>query len=206
MPVIHDIDIGICPLLGTSLFVWLQGCPRHCPGCFNQEARDLNQPGVFVIPEDIARLCLEVGGGLVLSGGEPFLQAPEVAKITGLIRADHPDTPILCYTGYTIEEILAKREPGWINLLAAIDVLIDGPFLKDRLTDSPLAGSSNQRILALSNRIDFSRGIKNPGNGFQAKMTEDGVLTLLGTGHGGLDMNCFLDRIGCYGIMLEDEK
>ena len=51
------------------------------------------------------------------------------------------------YSGYTFEELLEGSEDQK-NLLSAIDVLIDGPFLlAEKSLEVPFRGSKNQRIL-----------------------------------------------------------
>ena len=46
------------------------------------------------------------------------------------------------------------REPAFIGLLELVDVLIDGPYI-ERLNDNRgVRGSSNQRILRLTDKLD----------------------------------------------------
>jgi anaerobic ribonucleoside-triphosphate reductase activating protein len=58
------------------------------------------------------------------------------------------DKTIWCYTGYTWENLLAKRDPIVMSLLENLDVLVDGPFIQSlRDTDLHFRGSSNQRLI-----------------------------------------------------------
>ena len=64
-----------------------------------------------------------------------------------LARAIHRYTnkDIWCYTGFTFETLITRAQR---ELLAELDVLVDGPFV-ERLKDPDLLfrGSSNQRII-----------------------------------------------------------
>ena len=143
--------VGPHPLFERATHVWLQGCPLRCPGCCNTEALEVDQPALQWTPERLAALCRDEPRGLVLFGGEPFLQAGPLARACELLRERVPGITIVAYTGYVVEELLDL--PGGPALLRQIDLLIDGPFEASRPSDSPLAGSSNQRILLLSGRL-----------------------------------------------------
>ena len=69
------------------------------------------------------------------------------------------DLNIICYTGYTIEELQAMNNSDIDELLNICDWLIDGKFVEE-LKDLtlPFRGSSNQRIIELKkNTIDWTR-------------------------------------------------
>lgn len=131
---------------GIRLCVFTQGCPHHCPGCHNPETwafgegTDFDENRIL----DIARsnpLC----HGVTFSGGEPFAQAAPLARLARLLKAEGYE--VASYSGYTFEQLLrgtqAQRE-----LLEAIDVLIDGPFLLEQKSlELSFRGSRNQRIL-----------------------------------------------------------
>ncbi|HEX3031723.1 MAG TPA: 4Fe-4S cluster-binding domain-containing protein, partial [Bacillota bacterium] len=57
---------------------------------------------------------------------------------------------VWAYTGFTMEQLLkmAERNPDIHELLAQIDVLIDGPFLAaQKDLNLVFRGSANQRLL-----------------------------------------------------------
>ena len=82
--------------------------------------------------------------GLTLSGGEPFEQVEECSLLAKGAKSIGLD--VLAYSGYTIEELL--KENSYKKLLCEIDILIDGPFIKEEKTELlKFRGSKNQRIL-----------------------------------------------------------
>jgi len=73
---------------GCRAVVWVQGCSRHCPDCFNPESWsfELNQ---LISIEDLALKILSNprNTGVTFSGGEPFWQAPGLAKLARQVKA-----------------------------------------------------------------------------------------------------------------------
>ena len=131
---------------GIRTTVFCQGCPHHCPGCHNPETWDFGC-GTMVPVEaivDIVRsnpLCR----GVTFSGGEPFAQAEGSAKLARLLKEKGYE--VASYSGYTFEELLCGSE-AQRELLASIDILIDGPFLlAEKSLEVAFRGSRNQRIL-----------------------------------------------------------
>ena len=60
------------------------------------------------------------------------------------------DPGVIVYTGYCFEEL--KEVPGADALLAQTDLLIDGPYIQELDDGRSLRGSSNQRIIPLTDR------------------------------------------------------
>ncbi|MPN15452.1 hypothetical protein SDC9_162786 [bioreactor metagenome] len=86
--------------------------------------------------------------GLTLSGGEPFLQAYECAKLAA--AAHEAGLDVWTYTGYLYENLIAAKNSDWDALLQASDVLVDGPFLEVKKSYSArFRGSANQRLIDL---------------------------------------------------------
>ena len=96
--------------------------------------------------------------GVTFSGGEPMCQPKAFLQLAKKIKAE-TDLNIICYTGYTIEELEQMNNADINELLDICDWLIDGRFceeLKDLTL--PFRGSSNQRIIELKNNtIDWTR-------------------------------------------------
>ena len=96
--------------------------------------------------------------GLTLSGGEPFSQAADCAALARAARARGLD--VWVYTGYTWEVLTAAGDPGWEDLLAAADVLVDGPFLLERRSYAALfRGSDNQRLIDVTKSRAAGRAV-----------------------------------------------
>ena len=133
---------------GARFVVWLQGCTLGCPGCFNPATHEVGGREVSVA-ELAAQLAATRGiEGLSLSGGEPLQQPAAAAALLDAARALGLST--LAFSGYTLEEIRAL--PGGAEVLARLDVLIDGRYVAGDRLATGLRGSANQRIHLLTGR------------------------------------------------------
>lgn len=102
---IRKMDISNGSGIGVSLFV--QGCPFHCKGCFNQETWDFD--GGKEWTEEIENAFLNLIGQrfvkrVSILGGEPLCEenANEVARLIIKIKMLYPDVEIWVFTGYSI--------------------------------------------------------------------------------------------------------
>jgi anaerobic ribonucleoside-triphosphate reductase activating protein len=159
----------------TTLFV--SGCRRHCPACFNPEAWSLSAGDPFtdaVADEISASLEPSYIAGLTLLGGEPFEPENHQVLLPFLerIRSEHPDKTIWTYSGFTLEELMGIEPPhapyttsphtdGTERLLHLIDVLVDGPFiLAEKDISLRFRGSRNQRLIDLKSTCTSGRLIE----------------------------------------------
>ena len=131
----------------------LQGCPLRCRGCVTPDSWD--PAGGFVVPVDrLAAALLDPGygrDGVTILGGEPFAQPDGLLALVGALRA-RGCGHILCYSGYTYDALrhLAERQPAVGDVLAEIDMLVDGPYVATLAGGAGAwTGSGNQRVLAL---------------------------------------------------------
>ena len=89
--------------------------------------------------------------GVTFSGGEPFLQSDALAELAVRIKRADKNLSIICYTGYTYEELTKIIESGvlsYFKLLSNVDYLIDGRFEQDKASlNCNWRGSTNQRII-----------------------------------------------------------
>lgn len=139
---------------GSRVALWTIGCSKHCEGCISPELKKRKQEKDISV-EFLAQIMREASQknnckGLTISGGDPFEQPEELLKLLKVIRKTFED--ILVYTGFLYEEIeQGKYGEEAKEALAYIDVLVDGPYIKERnVSDSVLRGSDNQKILFLN--------------------------------------------------------
>ena len=135
--------------------VWFQGCPLACPGCIAPEWQAF-KPALQTTPQDLAAWFLRDPDiqDLTLSGGEPTLQSAAAAVFLRLIRRER-EVRVICFSGYTYEHLRGSPPaPGVDDLLAQVDVLVDGSFQGELAhTTQGLRGSSNQNFIYLTDRI-----------------------------------------------------
>ena len=144
------------PGIRTTFFS--QGCPHHCPGCHNPETWEFGC-GTMVPVEDLVDVVRSnpLCKGVTFSGGEPFAQAAGFAKLAKLLKEKGYE--VASYSGYTFEELLEGSEDQKA-LLAAIDILIDGPFLMaEKSLEIAFRGSRNQRILDVKKSLAEGRAV-----------------------------------------------
>ena len=157
---IKNFDIANGEGVRTTLFV--SGCRRGCPGCFNSGAWSFEAGEPFtreVEDEIIESLAPGYVDGLTILGGEPM--EPEnqagLVEFVERVRATYPrgcGKTIWCFTGDTLDELMEggrHRTEVTDRLLACIDILVDGPWVQE-LYDITLRfhGSSNQRVIDLN--------------------------------------------------------
>lgn len=136
----------------------LQGCPHHCPGCFNPETWDFSGGKEFtpdVLNEITQALSPNYITRLSIQGGEPLCQ--ENLFLTSLVcetvRNKYPNIKIYIWTGYTLDELKESCDPKMKRILdgSYADVLIDGPFIEaEKDVSLFMRGSKNQNIIHLN--------------------------------------------------------
>lgn len=91
-------------------------------------------------------------------GGEPLCEENIFLSqlVLSHIREKVPGTKIYIWTGFIYENLLKKQSPELQKILGMADVLVDGPYVEElRDITLPLRGSSNQRIINLTNTEKF---------------------------------------------------
>lgn len=146
---------------GIRMAVFVQGCPRRCPGCHNPQTWDYND-GIEIDVD--ALVCVldrnPLLSGVTISGGEPFstfnlgwTQLAAEAKQRGL--------SVWVYTGYTYEQIIKRYKPA---VLQHVDVLVDGPYVEaERTLELPWRGSRNQRLIAVQESLRCGHAVEWEG-------------------------------------------
>ena len=137
---------------GLRFVLFTQGCPHHCPGCHNPESHALDG-GYEVTAEKVLEEFKKnpLLKGITLSGGDPILQAGELAS--SWERVQTSGDAVTSNTGYTYEELMEmqKTDEGIRQLLEETDTLVDGRFiLAQRDLTLIYKGSRNQRIIDMN--------------------------------------------------------
>lgn len=145
-----------CEVLGPGrrFVLWVQGCPFSCPGCIASSMRSLDG-GKLVSVSKLAEQILSTEGieGITISGGEPFLQARELAELLKLIK-NKKALGVIVYSGFTYEKLqeMICDFPEIEEFLSMIDLLIDGPYVEAKNMNYGMKGSANQRTILLTDR------------------------------------------------------
>ena len=135
---------------GFRYVLFVQGCSHKCKGCHNPESWDPNagtNMSIQEILDDISKYPNTKN--ITFSGGEPFEQASALNILAKSLKNENRH--IMCYTGYTLEELISKNDSDINELLNQIDILVDGEFiLEQRDLTLTFRGSSNQRIIDMN--------------------------------------------------------
>jgi anaerobic ribonucleoside-triphosphate reductase activating protein len=133
---------------GCRAVVWVQGCLRECPGCFNQASWsfEINQ---LISVEELAERILSnpVNTGVTFSGGEPFWQASALTELAKQVKS--AGLNVMSFTGFTLQQLRASSAPpNSRELLEQLDILIDGAFVESLAIHDPNSpvSSSNQKV------------------------------------------------------------
>lgn len=163
---------------GLRFTVFVQGCSHHCPGCHNPESQPTEGGESYTVEELANKIrANKLIHAVTLSGGEPFEQAEECAELARILKAEGYNIwAYTGYLFEDLLQKSAAAEPGndataaaesdnfdpvltdstvlglnptaTANLLANIDVLVDGPYIESLHSfDATWRGSTNQRLL-----------------------------------------------------------
>jgi anaerobic ribonucleoside-triphosphate reductase activating protein len=165
---------------GTRAVIWVQGCPIRCEGCFNTDFWSFT-PKILVPVSQLAErvAALKNIDGVTFSGGEPFAQAESLAILGGMVQ--DAGLSVITFTGFSFDKILRKKRPAWQHLLAVTDLLISGPYIPSLDCRETLTGSSNQKIISLTNRISLrSSESRNNSEDIELIISRQGNVTATG--------------------------
>lgn len=137
---------------GTRYTIWVQGCDRRCPGCFNPETHS-HKSNTLVDVRELIQDVLNTRGidGITLSGGEPLLQARELAVLAKAVQG--AGLTVMMFTGYPT----MPNSPDVKNLLRYTDMVIAGEYDGSKPGKTPLVGPHKTVF-----RPNKSRRIPNP--------------------------------------------
>ncbi|WP_074034559.1 anaerobic ribonucleoside-triphosphate reductase activating protein [Exiguobacterium sp. AT1b] len=149
MRILSVVEESVVDGPGIRTVIFTAGCPHHCKGCHNPSSWNPAGGEEIEVDEIVRRIELSGWDGVTISGGEPFLQSAELAKLVKACKSLGKN--VWVYTGYTIEQLVAMQDGAVQTVLDYADVLVDGRF-EQSLRDMGLRfrGSSNQRIIFLN--------------------------------------------------------
>ena len=138
---------------GQRFAIWVQGCHFRCPKCCNKELWSFKK-GKNVKADDLLKEILSTENieGITIIGGEPFLQAKELAYLTKKVR--EKNLSVVIFTGYTLEELKTKNKKEINKLLENCDVLIDGRYEENKPSKYRWVGSGNQKVHFFTSRYN----------------------------------------------------
>lgn len=147
----HNIDP--CNMLngvGIRVVLWVSGCDKDCPGCFNKETHDKFSGIKFdydALKEIMYDLDDDYVDGITITGGDPLFKDNRdvILGLVKYIKEHMPEKTIWMYTGFLYEEVKD------LEILDYVDVLCDGPYIY--YLNSPKkhwVGSENQRVIDIN--------------------------------------------------------
>jgi anaerobic ribonucleoside-triphosphate reductase activating protein len=167
---------------GRRFALWFQGCPLRCPGCCNPEMLPFEGGRVRSVAAVLAEIKTVYAQqhieGITLLGGEPLAHAAGAAALARDARA--LGLSVMVFTGYRLDEARALPDPAVAELLANMDILVDGPYIRE-LPDTRRRwiGSTNQRIHFLTDRYRADDACWRQPNTLEVRL-RDGELTVNG--------------------------
>lgn len=129
---------------GFRTSIYCAGCRHQCAGCHNPQSWSFDGGQEMTVEQILCVIESDPYANVTFSGGDPMYQAAGFAELAREIHR-RTNKDIWCYTGFTFESLINEDQR---ELLAELDVLVDGPFI-EKLRDGDLLfrGSSNQRII-----------------------------------------------------------
>lgn len=166
---------------GMRFCIWVQGCKKHCSGCWAKDTWEFGTGVKYSVDKLFSLIEKEKQiEGVTFLGGEPFEQPKELAILSKKIK--NSGLSVVCFTGYTLEELKSKNNEDINNFLDNIDLLIDGGFEKENYDLSrPWVGSSNQRFIFLTDRYNQEE-INLYKNKIEVRISQDGKTEINGMG------------------------
>lgn len=149
---------------GCRTVLFVSGCRNRCEDCFQPQTWDFGYGEAFdakVQQEILDSLKPDYVQGLTLLGGEPFEEENQSALVPFVreVRAQYPKKDIWAYTGYVYDQDLIpggrKYTKDTETLLSMIDILVDGPFIREQKDITlKFRGSRNQRVIDLRKTLE----------------------------------------------------
>lgn len=133
---------------GRRSVVAVSGCSIRCDGCYSGDTHERSNGTLVSISEIVSEILVKRDShdGVTILGGEPFDQPEAVAEL--VFRLKNRGLHITVYSGYAFEKLIESGVPAIQYILSHIDLLIDGPFVKEQNAGAgEYRGSRNQRMI-----------------------------------------------------------
>lgn len=163
---------------GQRFAIWLQGCNRHCEGCFVPQTWS-KEPNLLYTQEQIINMINAEKDieGITILGGEPFEQSEELCSL--LMHLDKK-LSVIIFTGYTLNELQEKNDIYVNSIIDMVDVLVDGEFIISQMDMSkPMIGSSNQKFHFFTPKYTINDFQKNK---IEIRFQKNGAFLINGNG------------------------
>lgn len=158
----HDIFLNIGAFTsqsrvngpGLRFVIWVHGCSICCKGCINPQFAD-KEGGRTIAVNNLYKKIIQASDieGVTFTGGEPFEQPKALSMLASKLKSK--GISVMCYSGYTLNE-LKRTNNQYINaLLDNIDILIDGRYVAKKEACLKWRGSLNQNVYFLSKRYNY---------------------------------------------------
>ena len=137
---------------GKRVGIWVAGCNKNCKHCMSESLKSFDS-GVQMSIDDICKIIKKIEykiDGFTISGGEPFLQIKELARLTDRLSSEYSDD-IIIYTGYTLEKLELENAEIMRKIIDSVSVIIDGEYIEALNNGIGNMGSSNQNVHIFKN-------------------------------------------------------
>lgn len=173
---------------GRRRILWVQGCPRRCPGCITPQMQSFADREWVEVDALAKRFAADEVEGLTFVGGEPFSQAAGLAEFIDVIRQQH-DWSVMTYSGHDYGD-LRKGPAEWSELLARTDLLVDGEYIQERACDLLWRGSDNQTLYFLTDRYRHLEPLgEHRGRYLEFSLDATGAMVMIGIPPPGFDQS-----------------
>lgn len=138
---IHSIEtLGALDGPGLRCVLFFQGCPMRCMYCHNPDMWELVGGKEVNVDEALTRILrfkpyFRRGGGITLSGGEPFMQATFATEVLKGCKEQGIHTAVDT-NGYYLDSHV-KEALGYTDLVI-LDIKHTVPIKHEQLTGQPL--------------------------------------------------------------------
>ena len=168
---------------GLRLVLFVSGCLLRCTYCHNPDTWHLKD-GTYVSVDQVLRRIGDfapsiqaLGGGLTISGGEPFQQYEALIVFLYLVKTKTKlNTQI--YSGYTLEELDALFPDKLFYKY--IDTLVDGRYLRELHDDHNLKGSANQNYYSFVNGLPVKQDKPGSSNKWSLLVNDEKQIYMAG--------------------------